>query len=446
MNRVLVVDDDHRTRRVLQILLERMGLQPVAFEGAEEALRALQAESAALVLTDLKMPGADGLELMRRLRRLDADVPVIVLTAFGTVESAVEAMKLGAFDFVAKPFDVDALEVLVQRALQTSRHQIENRYLREQADRPPRFEDLVGDAPPMRAVFELIQKVAPTRSPVLVTGETGTGKELVARALHRLSPRRDKLFVPVNCAAIPMELLESELFGHVRGAFTGADAERQGRFGAADGGTLFLDEVGDMDPRLQAKLLRALQEGVIEPVGSNRRIRVDVRIVSSTHRDLEAGIREGRFREDLYYRLNVFRVHLPPLRERASDVPALARYFLDGFAADLAKRPLGLTAGAAQVLARHPWPGNVRELRNVMERAAVLAAGAEVDEALVATLLPAARDAGGGGLELEAALSDTERQTILRALAAAGGRKAEAAALLGIGERTLFTKLRKHGL
>ncbi len=446
MNRVFLVDDDLRTRRVLQILVERMGLEPLAFETAEEALEALQRESAALVLTDLKMPGADGLELMRRLRRLDPRVPVIVLTAFGTVQSAVEAMKLGAVDFVAKPFDVDALEVLVQRALETSRQQAENRYLRELADRPPRFEDLVGDAPPMRAVFELVAKVAGTRSPVLVTGETGTGKELIARALHRLSPRKDKLFVPLNCAAIPMDLLESELFGHVRGAFTGASAEREGRFGAADGGTLFLDEVGDMDPRLQAKLLRALQEGIIEQVGSNRRIRVDVRVVSSTNRDLEAAIREGRFREDLYYRLNVFHVHLPPLRERATDVPALARSFLDSFGGDLAKGPLSLTPGAAETLCRYPWPGNVRELHNVMERAAVLAAGTDVDEALVAALLPAAADAGGHAFGLDAAVAAAERKAILRALAAAGGRKAEAAALLGIGERTLFTKLKNHGL
>jgi two-component system response regulator AtoC len=446
VNRVLVVDDDQRTRRVLQILLAKMGLESAAFESAGEALAALGEESASLVLTDLKMPGADGLELLRSLRRLDAQVPVIVLTAFGTVESAVEAMKLGALDFLAKPFDVDALEVLIRRSLETSRHRAENRYLREQADRPPRFEDLVGDSPPMQAVFELIRKVAVTRSAVLVTGETGTGKELVARALHRLSPRKDDLFVPLNCAAIPMELLESELFGHVRGAFTGADAEREGRFGAADGGTLFLDEIGDMDPRLQAKLLRALQEGVIEPVGSNRRVRVDVRVVSSTNRDLEAAIREGRFREDLYYRLNVFRLHLPPLRERVSDVPALAASFLHGFGSELGRGPLSLAAGAADVLCRYPWPGNVRELRNVMERAAVLAAGPEVDAALVATLLPAVAAPGRHGFDLEEAVAEAERSTILRALAAAGDRKAEAAALLGIGERTLFTKLRKHGL
>jgi two-component system response regulator AtoC len=446
VNRVFVVDDDRRTRRVLQILVERMGMESAAFASAEEALAALREESASVVLTDLRMTGKDGLALMRELRRLDAGVPVIVLTAFGTVESAVEAMKLGAVDFVAKPFDVDALEVLIRRALEASRHRVENRFLREQADRPPRFEDIVGDSAPMRAVFALIEKVAGTRSPVLVTGETGTGKELVARALHRLSPRRDKLFVPLNCAAVPMELLESELFGHVRGAFTGAEAEREGRFKAADGGTLFLDEIGDMDPRLQAKLLRALQEGVIEPVGTNRRIRVDVRVVSSTNRDLEAAIRDGRFREDLYYRLNVFRLHLPPLRERLGDVPALAASFLRAFSAELGRGPLALTEGAAAALVRYRWPGNVRELRNVIERAAVLASGPEVDEGLVQTLLPAAVDAGAESLDLEKAVDEAERRAILRALAAAGDRKAEAAALLGIGERTLWTKMKKYGL
>jgi two-component system response regulator AtoC len=446
VKRVLIVDDDRRTRRVLQILVERLGLESHAFESAEEALAALQRESAALILTDLKMPGTDGIEFMRRLRALDARVPVVMLTAYGTVEAAVEAMKLGAVDFIAKPFDVDALELLIRRSLEMSRHQVENRYLREQADRAPQFEDIVGASAPMRAVFDLIRKVAPTRSAVLITGETGTGKELVARAIHRLSPRSQQLFVPLNCAAIPGELLESELFGHVRGSFTGADAEREGKFRAADGGTLFLDEIGDMDPRLQAKLLRALQEGVIEPVGSNRRIRVDVRVVSSTNRDLEAAMRDGRFREDLFYRLDVFPLELPPLRERREDVPALATAFLREFGADLGKGALALSTDAAAALQRYAWPGNVRELRNLMERAAVLAPDAEVDESLIGTLIPAASDAPSESHDLGAAVDEIERKMILRALAVAGDNKAEAAALLGIGERTLWTKLKKHGL
>ena len=446
MSSVIVVDDDRRTRRVLQILVERLGFHSKAFERAEEALVALAEESASLVLTDLKMPGTDGLEFMRRLRELDGQVPVIMLTAYGTVETAVEAMKLGAVDSVAKPFDVDALELVIQRALESSRQRAEIRFLREQVETAPQFEDIVGATPPMREVFELIRKIAPTRSAVLVTGETGTGKELVARAIHSLSPRRDKLFVPLNCAAIPAELLESELFGHVRGAFSGAQSDREGKFGAADEGTLFLDEIGDMDQRLQAKLLRALQEGVIEPVGSNRRIRVDVRIVSSTNRDLEAGMREGSFREDLFYRLNVFRIELPSLRERAEDVPALAASFLREFGRDLGKGALFLDEDAARARRRYSWPGNVRELRNLMERAAVLSASSEVDEELIVRLLPQVAEARGETFDLANAVALVERRTILRALAATNDNKTEAAALLGIGERTLWTKLKKHGL
>ena len=449
MKRVLIVDDDRRTRRVLQILVEGLGFESHAFESADEALAALEQESAALVLTDLRMPGTDGIEFMRRLRRLDERVPVIVLTAFGTVEAAVEAMKLGAVDFVAKPFDVDRLELMIQRCLDTSRHQAENRYLREQVESAPQFEDIVGSSLPMQSVFDLVRKVAPTRSAVLITGETGTGKELVARAIHSLSPRKAQLFVPLNCAAIPPELLESELFGHVRGAFSGAQNEREGRFSAADGGTLFLDEIGDMDPRLQAKLLRALQENVIEPVGSNRRVRVDVRIVSSTNRDLETDIRAGRFREDLFYRLDVFRIHLPPLRERRDDVPALAAAFLREFGQELAKGALAPSPAAANALRSYSWPGNVRELRNLMERAAVLANGSEVGDDLIRSLLPspaASADANAEGFDLARAVAGVERKTILRALAATGDNKAEAAALLGIGERTLWTKLKKHGI
>ena len=446
MKRVLIVDDDRRTRRVLQILVEKLELESSAFEDAESALDALREESAALILTDLKMPGTDGIEFMRRLRELDTQVPVIVLTAYGTVEAAVEAMKLGAVDFVAKPFDVDALELLIQRSLEMSRFRVENRYLREQVERSPQFEEMVGDSAPMREVFSLIEKVAPTRSAVLITGETGTGKELVARAIHGRSERRDKLFVPLNCAAIPSELLESELFGHVRGAFSGAQADREGKFGAADGGTLFLDEIGDMDQRLQAKLLRAVQEGVIEPVGSNRRIRVDVRIVSSTHRDLEGAIGEGTFREDLFYRLNVFRIHLPPLRERTADVRPLAEAILGSFARELGKGPVRLSEAAAAMLESYAWPGNVRELRNLMERAAVLGSDGEVGPELVRTLLPEAPETAAGGYDLAAAVAEVERKTILRALAASGDNKAEAATLLGIGERTLWSKLKKHGL
>jgi len=303
----------------------------------------------------------------------------------------------------------------------------------------------------MREVFDLIRKVAPTRSVVLITGETGTGKELVARAIHEASPRKEQLFVPVNCAAIPGELLESELFGHVRGAFTGALTDREGKFGAADGGTLFLDEIGDMDQRLQAKLLRAVQDGTIERVGSNRRLRVDARLVSSTNRDLEAAVRDGQFREDLFYRLNVFRIELPPLRARPEDIPALAAGFLREFGREFGKGELTLEEHAAAALSGYAFPGNVRELRNLMERAAVLASGVQVDEALVRSLLPRGAEEAppidsAESFELTDAVGRAERRAVLRALAAADDSKPRAAELLGIGERTLWTKLKKYGL
>ena len=447
MKRVVVVDDDRRTRRILQILLERLDLASSAFESAALALAFLREESVSLVLTDLRMPGMNGIEFMRALREHDADVPVIVMTAYGSVESAVEAMKLGAVDFIAKPFDVDALEVLVRRSLEHSRQRTENRYLRETAGRAHAFGDLVGESAPMQAVFELIRQVAPTRSAVLITGETGTGKELVARAVHDQSPRKGELFVPVNCSAIPGDLLESELFGHVKGAFSGAHSSRVGRFEAADGGTLFLDEIGDMDVRLQAKLLRVLQEGIVEPVGSNRRVPVDLRIVSSTNRDLEAAMEEGSFREDLFYRLNVFRFELPALRERSEDVPGLARHFLAEFGRELGKGPLRISDTAAALLRGHRWRGNVRELRNLMERIAVLTPDASIEDALVRSVLPeAVALAGDASFDLTAATAETERRTILHALAATGDNKAEAATLLGIGERTLWTKLKKYGI
>ncbi len=452
MKRVVVVDDDNRSRRVIQILLERMGLESKAFDNATEALGFLAQEKSSLVLTDLKMPEVDGIAFMQRLRELDGAVPVIMLTAYGSVETAVEAMKLGAVDYLTKPFDVDVIEVLIRRSLESTRHRNENLYFRELESQLPAFEDIVGHTPAMNEVFDLIRKVAPTRSSVMIRGETGTGKELVARAVHNLSPRKGGLFVPLNCTAIPADLLESELFGHVRGAFSGAHADRVGKFQAADGGTLFLDEIGDMEYALQAKLLRVLQEGVIQPVGSNRVNRVDVRIISSTHRNLESAMQTGQFREDLFYRLNVFKIQLPNLAERRGDIPALAGRFLMNFAAELGKGELYLSESAVAALEVCPWRGNVRELRNLMERAAVLSEQDEIGEEMIRVLLPETpgQDEGLGStpndFNLGSAVSDVERKTILRALAATDDNKAEAASLLGIGERTLFTKLRRHGI
>jgi len=451
VKRVLVVDDERKMRRVLQMMLEQMEVESLAAENGEQALEIFQAEKVDAVITDLRMPGMGGMEWFKRLRTMDSDVPVIVLTAYGTVETAVEAMKQGAYDFVLKPFDVEALEIVVRHALQLQQYRTENRYLRERYDGPAGLDELIGQSSAMQQIFELVQRVAPTKSAVLITGETGTGKELIAHAIHNLGPRRSRLFVPLNCAAIPGELLESELFGHARGAFTGAQAARIGKFEVANGGSLFLDEIGDMDFPLQAKLLRVLQEGVVEPVGSNRRVSVDVRVISSTNRDLSTRISEGAFREDLLYRLNVFEIHVPPLRERTPDIAPLARAFLDRYAAELGHEPLPLTAEALAPLVSYPWPGNVRELQNAMERAAVLGAGGEVDAQLVRTVLPAA--SGESDLadavvdhQLEPALAGVERKVILRALQASGDNKAEAARLLGISERSLWYKLKRHRL
>ncbi|HZR83382.1 MAG TPA: sigma-54 dependent transcriptional regulator [Candidatus Binatia bacterium] len=455
MSRVLVVDDERKMRRILQIVLEGMSLESMPAETAEEALDLFGSHKFDLVVTDLKLPGMDAIELLRRIRELDPDVPVIVLTAYGTVETAVQAMKLGAFDFVLKPFAVENLEILIRRALEMSGMKRENVALREQAAAAPALENLVGSSPAMRAVYELIRQVAPTRSTVLITGETGTGKELVARALHNLSPRSDKVFVALNCAAIPGELLESELFGHVRGAFTGAQGERMGKFELANGATLFLDEIGDLAYPLQAKLLRVLQEGLIERIGSNKRIEVDVRVVSSTNRDLAAAIQGGRFREDLYYRLNVFEIHLPPLRDRREDVGEIARFFLERFGRELGKAPLRLGEDACELLRSYDWPGNVRELQNLMERTAVLVKGHDVDRDLVRMLLPGAPGADPdaaaaasepASLELEPAIEELERRLILRALGASDDNKAHAARLLGISERTLWYKLKRYAL
>ncbi len=446
MKRLLIVDDDLKQRRVLQILARKIGLDGVAADGADQALTLFREQRCDLVITDLQMPGRDGMDFLRELRAVDAEVPVIVLTGHGTVATAVEAMKLGAVDYLQKPFDVEALEIVVRRALDHSRSRLENRFLREQAAQDNGFGQLIGTAPAMQPVFETLRQVAPTKSTVLITGETGTGKELAARAIHNLSPRKEKLFVPLNCSAIPGELLESELFGHTRGAFTGAAGDRMGRFQAADEGTLLLDEIGDLDLRLQAKLLRVLQEGVIEPLGSNRRIAVDVRVISATHCDLRAMVRDGTFREDLYYRLNVLEVKLPSLRERREDIAALAGTFLAQFSRDLGKPALALSADAVAVLQGYGWPGNVRELRNLMERAAVLSADDAVGAALIRSFLPADAAPARSGLGLDPALDDLERRMILDALVASSDNKHKAAELLGIGERTLWTKLKKHGI
>jgi two-component system response regulator AtoC len=457
MKRVLIIDDDRRMRRTLQIVIERMGLESAAASGASEAREQLSGARFDLVLTDLKMPGTSGIDILEEIRAEHPTLPVILITAYGTIQTAIEAMRKGASDYVLKPFDNESLELVVSRALERERVISENVFLREQVGGAWEAEAMFLAMPSMRGVADLIERVAPSSSPVLVTGETGTGKELAARSVHWRSPRRDRLFVPLNCAALPGELLEAELFGHTRGAFTGADRERQGKFEVADGGTLFLDEIGDMPLSLQSKLLRVLEDGAVEPLGTNKRVSVDVRVISATNQNLEEAIAGKRFRSDLYYRLNTFEIHLSPLRERAGDVDALAPFFLDRFAREIRKGPIRLSDDALALLRSYNWPGNVRELRNLMERATFLSTEGIVSDGFFRSMIQvqdgprvdASSDetpVGEANRPLGDAVERFERRMILRALDETRDNKAEAARRLGISERNLWYKLKKHGL
>ncbi len=445
---ILIVDDEERIRRILETTLTEKGYGVVTAADGEEAIRRLE-EPVDLVLTDLKMPRGDGMSVLEHARSREPAIPVIVMTAFGTVESAVAAMKQGATDYITKPFNLDEVEILVERALASEDLARGYRYLQEATQ--PRLEDLIGSSPAMQRLFEQIRRVAASDAAVLVSGETGSGKELVARAIHRLSNRRERLFVPVNCAAIPRDLLESELFGHVKGAFTGAAEDREGKFELADGGTLFLDEIGDMPLELQAKILRVLEEGRLARVGSNREIVVDVRVISATHRDLERAVAEQTFRQDLYYRLNVIELKLPPLRERPEDIPLLAEYFLARSAARMGRPPLVLEADAMELLASYPWPGNVREMRNVCERLTVLAEQGNVTADVVLQLVDLPAEAPPAGTPATAnstlaeAVAEAEIAAIRAALEQTGGNKAQAARRLGISERNLWYKIKKYG-
>jgi two-component system response regulator FlrC len=439
MKRVLVVDDEEGVRSFIAGALATEKLHVVTAKDGQEAAELVDHQSFHLVVTDLKMPRLDGLSLLRKLRKETPETEVIVLTAHATVDSAVEAMKLGAYDYLQKPLSgPDELRLLVRRAL-------ERRALNEERDRQARVSggpaQLVAIDPAMVAVVEQIGKVAVTDASVLLTGESGTGKEVAARSIHEGGPRRDGPFVAVNCAAITESLLESEIFGHEKGAFTGATDVRRGRFELADGGSLFLDEISELAPGLQAKLLRVLEERSFERVGGSRTIAVDVRIISATNRDLAAELAAGRFRVDLYHRLAVFPIRLPPLRERRLDILPLADHLLARIAQDLGRRGLSLTGRARAALLARDWPGNVRELRNVLERAAILADGSELDAGLIALPEPPADPAASGGT-----LRDIERAAIQRALAATGGHRRQAADRLGIGLRTLYDKIKEFGL
>ena len=450
--RVLVVDDEENIRLVLSTLLQKQGYAVQVCGDGAAALAAIEASPPDFVLADVRMPGMGGLELCRAIGTRGYDVTVIVMSAYGSVELALEAMKAGAYDYVQKPFKQDEVLLVLAKAEEREALRRENRALREAAALPTREHPaMLGQSEAIKKVLRLIDKVADYRTTVLIQGESGTGKELVARALHRQSSRASQAFVAINCGAIPEALMESELFGHKRGAFTDASSDKRGLFQEADGGTLLLDEVGELTPTLQVKLLRVLQEGVVRPLGATKDISVDVRVVAATVRNLQKEVAEGRFREDLYYRLNVLQITVPPLRERPDDVALLAEHFLRRTNQRLGTRIRSIDSGARKRLMAHPWPGNVRELENLMERAAVLADGDVLTEMDVAERLEQGRSAteavlGSGELSIKKASAVIEETLIRRALERTRGNRTAAAKLLEISHRALLYKIKDYNV
>ncbi|HOX31793.1 MAG TPA: sigma-54 dependent transcriptional regulator [Spirochaetales bacterium] len=443
---ILVADDEKNIREGLAEALALDGYATIAAADGDEALRAVESGGVDLVITDLKMPKLSGEQVLKSIVGRYPGLPVIVLTGHGTIEDAVSAMRSGAFDFMTKPVNLDHLSLLAKRALQSRELERKNRELEAEVAAQRRESSMIGKSPEIKKVLELARRVAPTKASVLVTGESGVGKELVADAIHALSPRSAGPLVKVHCAALAESLLESELFGHEKGAFTGAQARKRGRFELANEGTLFLDEIGEINQNVQIKILRVLQDRKFERVGGEETVEVDVRIVAATNRDLKKEIAEGRFREDLYYRLNVVNIHVPPLRERRDDIPLLAMAFLGQFARENGVRVDGFDPKARQALYAYPWPGNVRELRNSVESAVVMARGSLVG---LDDLPPNVRSSGEERdvrIPPGSSLAEAEKILIRETLAAQGGNKSRTAEILGIGRKTLYQKLEDYGL
>ncbi|HEX8491997.1 MAG TPA: sigma-54 dependent transcriptional regulator [Pyrinomonadaceae bacterium] len=444
---ILVAEDEDLMRAILTRLLEEAGYQVTATANAEEALEKFAAEDVAVTLTDIRMAGMDGLALLDHIKDIDAEALIIVMTAYSSVDSAVAALRKGAYDYITKPFVNEDLLQSVKNAIRQRELFRENRQLRRELDRRYSFSEIIGTSPALQAVFRLVEKVAGTNTNILIQGESGTGKELIARAIHHNSPRADRPFVAVNCGAIPETLLESELFGHTKGAFTGAVTNKLGLFRSAEGGTVLLDEVGEITPAMQVRLLRAIQEHEVTPLGSSQPVAFDARIICATNRDLEKEVSEGRFREDLFYRLNVIEIHLPPLRERREDIPLLVRNFITRTAREQSSNEKGIEPAAMSALINYNWPGNIRELQNAIERAFTLS-GEQID---LDSLPPRVRDAGlqqSAGVRdpdgLRPTLEEIERRHILETLAAVNQDKARAANILGIDLSTLYRKLKRY--
>ncbi len=448
---ILVVEDDNATRDTMIDLLSEAGYEVESARNGEEAIAMAREYTFDIVITDLKMPKGDGIQVLEEIKKIDNRTIVIICTGYGTVDTAVKAMKLGAYEYITKPIKIEEIKLVVQRALDYQRLKTENVLLQKQLKAKYKFKNLIGDSEVMQQSFQFIEKIAATNSTVMICGESGTGKELVARAIHYNSDRRNEPMVPVNCGAIPEDLLESELFGYEKGAFTGALKTRIGRFELANGGTVFLDEIGDMSPALQVKILRVLQEHEFERLGSVKSIKVDIRVIAATHRDLEKAVKQGTFREDLYYRLNVIPFILPPLRERGSDIPLLTNHFIGKFNIEKKQNINGISPEALKCLTRYHWPGNVRELENLIERLVILKGEGVIEqEDLPEKLLGAewsdavpSMDIPDSGISFNTAVSEFERELILRALKKTNWIKNRAAKLLQLKRTTLVEKIKK---
>jgi DNA-binding NtrC family response regulator len=444
---ILVIEDEDKLRRVLELQLRAAGFEVLQAATAESGMKL--ADRADLILTDLKLPGMDGLELLGAIRRQNSKTLVIIMTAFGTIEGAIEAMKAGATDFLLKPFSLDHLMTVIGKALELRALRDENAKLREELGQRYEFGNIIGRSSAMQEIFGTIARVAPTRATVLLCGESGVGKDLIARAIHHHSPRANQPFVKINCTALPENLMESELFGYEKGAFTGANTSKPGKFEQADGGTVFLDEIGDVPPSVQVKLLRILQEREFERLGSNKTRHIDVRVLAATNVDLRAALEEGRFREDLYYRLNVLPINIPPLRERKEDIPFLAEHFVETLSREIGSRATRISEAAIEKLMTYHWPGNVRELENVIERSLVLASGETLEPADIRldTAPRAPRLAASEYTLPEGMTLDEYEQAIIRdALKRAAGNKSQAARLLGLTRNALRYRLSQMGL
>lgn len=460
-HRLIIVDDEKDMRELLEIMLMKEGYDARGIESAQLALKEIKERGADLVISDVRMPGMGGLEFLKHLREMDPSALVIMITAYASVETAIDAMKAGAYDYFIKPFNIDEVKLTIKKALELKRLARENRLLKDELKTRLGFSNIVGTSPKMAEVYSLIMSVARTKTNIFITGESGTGKELIARAIHNESDRKERSFVAVNCGAIPENLIESELFGHVKGAFTGAVAAREGLAEQADGGTLFLDEITELPLHLQVKLLRFIQERSFRRVGGTSDITVDVRLVAASNRDLETEVKEGRFREDLFYRLNVIRIQTPPLRERKEDIPHLVRHFIVKFNKVLGKEVAKPTEEAMAALMDYDYSGNVRELENIIERAVTLSDGTEITidqlPAHVRVNAGQAVPAGApsnteplsvpvGGMDLEKTVEDFEKAMIMDALKKSGGVKKKAAELLGLSFRSMRYKLSKYGI